>query len=81
MPEFPALLWTDENIYCGCANTSDLYFSDTLIITSDAHAGTCFYIYVPYGRAGEVYVNDRKLRLDSLKFTELGEGAVFTYKL
>ena len=79
MPDFPALLWTNENIYRGCMNTSDMYFSDTLIITSDAPAGTAVNIYVPYGRSGDVYVNDKKLRLESLDFSEIGEGTVFTY--
>ena len=79
MPEFPALLWTNENIYCGCVNTSDLFFSDTLIITSDAPKGTEFNIYVPYGRGGDVFVNEKKLRLDLLKVTDLGEGSIFTY--
>lgn len=79
MPDFPALLWTDDNIYCGCVNTSDLFFSDTLIITSDAPKGTGFNIFVPYGRSGDVFVNEKKLRLDLLKVTDLGEGSIFTY--
>lgn len=79
MPEYPALLWTNDNIYCGCVNTSDLFFSDTLIITSDAPKGTEFNIYVPYGRSGDVFVNEKKLRLDLLKVTDLGEGSIFTY--
>ena len=81
LPDYPALLWTDDNIYRGALNTSDMFFSDTLIITSDAPKGTVFHIYVPYGRAGDVYVNDKKLRLNTLDFRELGEGAVFTYRL
>jgi hypothetical protein len=79
MPEHAAFLWTDDNIYRGTVNTSDLFFSDTLIITSDAPSGTDFNIFVPYGNSSDIFVNEHKLTLKHVKVTELEEGSIYTY--
>ena len=79
MPEHAAFLWTDDNIYRGTVNTSDLFFSDTLIITSDAAPGTDFNIFVPYGNSSDIFVNEHKLTLKHVKVTEIEEGSIYTY--
>ena len=78
VPAHPAFLWADDNIYRGAFNTSDLFFSDSLIVTSEAPAGTTLHIFVPYGSAGDVYVNERKLKLDTLPSADCGEGRIYS---
>lgn len=81
MPEHAAFLWCDDNMYRGSVNTSDLYFSDTLIVTSDAPAGTVFHLFVPYGNSSDIYINEHKLMLRSVKVTGLEEGNIYSYRL
>ena len=78
LPRTPAFMWTNENIYCGCANTSDMYFSGSLIITSDAPQGTAVDIFVPYGSNGDIYLNEKKLRISTLEARDAGEGNIYS---
>ncbi|MBQ3867786.1 MAG: alpha-galactosidase [Clostridia bacterium] len=79
--DHPAFLWADDNIYRGAFNTSDLFFGDSLIITSDAPEGTTLRVFVPYGSGSDVYVNERRLRLETLESVDCGEGRIYSVVL